>query len=184
MHLFLALFCLSWSLSRQRLTWLRFMQQAEPAGVVHAMWVLCFWWQRPLPGPACCHLCPLGLTFSLSPRPGTWLLGSPARTSPSPAATVPSELGTKVGGLNQPAHSPHTAVVILDCAVLSGGWHAVLLGASVLGSPSSQLRASHLLCAACPLRLLSTLGHPWAPSYCLLPSPSWCEGTKQPLPTA
>lgn len=134
--------------------------------------------------PCMPYICVLWVLLSLPLRPGTCLLGSPARTSPSPAATVPSELGTKVGGLSQPGHSPHTAVVILDCAVPSGGWHTVLLGASVPGSPSSQFRASHLLCAACPPRLLSTLAHPWDPSYCLLPSPSWCEGTKQPPPTA
>lgn len=87
-------------------------------------------------------LCVLPALLSLPLRPGTCLFGSPAWTSPSPAATVPSELETKVGGLHQPGYSSHSAVVTPDSGVAGRGWHPVLLGASGPASPSPGLRAS------------------------------------------
>lgn len=127
-------------------------------------------------------ICVLWVLLSLPLRPGTCLLGSPARTSPSPAATVPSELGTKVGGLSQPEHSPHTAVIILDRAVPSGGWHAVLLGASIPDSPSPQLRASHLLCAACPPGFSAPLPILGTPPTACCHLPPGVRGPSSPLP--
>lgn len=57
-----------------------------------------------------------------------YLFGSPARTSLSPAATVPSELGTKVGGPSQLGQSSNPALTTLDFGVPGPGWHVVLLG--------------------------------------------------------
>lgn len=86
--------------------------------------------------------CVFPALLSLPLRPGTCLFGSTAWTSPSPAATVPSELETKVGGLHQPGYSSHSAVVTLNNSVAGQGWHPVLLRASGPTSPSPGLRAS------------------------------------------
>ena len=106
-------------------------------------------------------LCVLRALLSLPFRPGTCLFGSPARTSPSPAATVPFELGTKVGGPSRPGHSLHPAVITLDFSLPGRGGHAGLLGVSVPScqtesAPRVSLRSSgppYLLHAANPPRL-------------------------------
>lgn len=56
------------------------------------------WGQKALFGSAWLPLTSSGPYLSLPLRLETCPFGFPARTSPSPAATVPFELGTKVGG--------------------------------------------------------------------------------------
>lgn len=90
-----------------------------------------------LPGTeSSARLCSLlGVLWALlsSPlRPGTCLFGSPARTSPSSAATVPFESGTKVGGPRQPGVAA-ACCRHPDLSRPGRGGHAVLLGVSVPG---------------------------------------------------
>lgn len=165
----LSLFLEPWS---QGLTWLRLPQQAGPTLPV----------TKAPPWP--CRLSSVLLaSLSLPLRPGTCLFGSPARTSPSPAATVPSELETKVGGLHQPGYSSHPAVVTLDNGVAGQAWHPVLLEASGPASSSAGLRASP--CSArCGHPGFSVVPRPapWGPSHSSLPFSPEVGRPSSPLP--
>lgn len=135
----------------------RFMLPAEPTAVLCE---LCAPSDR---GPfLALHAlpCVLQALLSLPPRPGTCLSGFPARTSPSPAAAVPSESETKVGGPSQPGHSPHPAVVTLD-----------LDGPVMLYSPRSLFQAARQTLPSVNLPLGSGPPSCFAPSICTQASP-------------
>lgn len=108
----------------------------------------CWWPQRP----SQCFPCVLSLDskalFFLPFRPGMHLFGSLTRRNPSQAAPVPSELGTKVGGVTEQARpSPASAALSVSLAWLWWLWargeHGPPQG---LYYPAKQ--ASHL--CSCP----------------------------------
>ena len=109
--------------------------------------------------------------------------GSPARTSLSLAATVPSELGTKVGGLSQPGQSSNPALsppLTLGCLAQDG----------MLCSLGSLFQAPPLLTSGSPtclprLLLSAVAPHPWDPPLLQsLPSPCWGGETRQLPPNS
>ncbi|XP_074259290.1 rap guanine nucleotide exchange factor 3 isoform X4 [Saimiri boliviensis] len=84
--------------------------------------------------------------------PGICQFGSPTRTSPFPAAAVPSELGTKVGGLSQPGTARHLLpAVSVSLLLLSSLLTSVSLGqGGTLYSSGSVFQAAGCICLLHP----------------------------------